>query len=104
MICTKYIGKFIRYVYNGFKAHVLIIFDYSSLYLAYYVCKDWIIRLNDITPSCVLSLNPVIKRLHKRWNWHVKSVVNAGTVLVLDLTLGALISCDVLVLTWIKGT
>jgi hypothetical protein len=60
--------------------------------------------MNDVTPSCVLSLNPVIKRLNKRWNWHVKSVVNAGTVLVLDLTLGALISCDVLVLTWIKGT
>ena len=55
--------------------------------------------MNDITPSCVLSLNPVIKQLNKRWNWHVESVVNAGTVLVLDLTLGALISCDVLVLT-----
>ena len=64
-------------------------------------------RLYDdcyIIPSYVLSLNPVIKRLIKRWNWHVKSVVNAGTVLVLDLTLGALISYDVLVLTWISGT
>jgi hypothetical protein len=60
--------------------------------------------IDDITSSYVLSLNLMIKRLHKRWNWHVKSVVNAGTVLVLDLTLGALISCDVLVLTWIKGT
>jgi hypothetical protein len=60
--------------------------------------------MNDTTPSCVLSLNPVIKRLNKWWNWHVKSVVNAGTVLFLDLTLGALISCDVLVLTWINGT
>jgi hypothetical protein len=52
----------------------------------------------------MLSLNPVIKRLNKRWNWHVKSIVNAGTVLILDLTLGALISYDVLVLTWINGT
>ena len=60
--------------------------------------------MNDITPSYMLSLNPVIKRLNKRWNWHVKSVVNAGTMLVLDLTLGALISYDVLVLTWINGT
>jgi hypothetical protein len=38
-----------------------------------------------ITPSYELSLNPVIKRLIKWWNWHVKSVVNAGTVLVLKL-------------------
>jgi hypothetical protein len=60
--------------------------------------------MNDITPSCVLSLNPVIKRLNKRWNWHVKLIVNAGTVLVLDLTLGALISYDVLVMIWINGT
>jgi hypothetical protein len=34
MVCTKYIGKFIRYVDNGFKAHELIIFDYLNLYLA----------------------------------------------------------------------
>ena len=52
----------------------------------------------------MLSLNPVIKRLNERWNWHVKLIVNDGTVLVLDLTLGALISYDVLVLTWITGT
>jgi hypothetical protein len=52
----------------------------------------------------VLSLNPVIKRLIKRWNWHVKLIINDGTVLVLDLTLGALMSYDVLVLTWINGT
>jgi hypothetical protein len=59
--------------------------------------------MNDITPSCMLSLNPVIKRLNKQWNWHVESVINTGTVLVLNLTLGALISCDVLVLTWIMA-
>jgi hypothetical protein len=52
----------------------------------------------------MLSLNPVIKRLNEWWNWHDKSVVNAGTVLVLNLTLGAWITYDVLVLTWINGT
>jgi hypothetical protein len=55
-------------------------------------------------PSYVLTLNPVIKRLNERWNWHVKSIVNAGTVLVLNLTLGALLSYEVLVLTRITGT
>ena len=53
-----------------------------------------------IIPSYVLSLNPVIKRLIKWWNWHVKSVVNVGTVLVLNLTLGAWMLYDVLVMTW----
>jgi hypothetical protein len=52
----------------------------------------------------MLSLNPVMKRLIKRWSWHVKLVVNARTVLVLNSTLGALMSYDVLVLTWITGT
>jgi hypothetical protein len=55
----------------------------------------------DRTPSYQLALNPVIKRMIKWWNWHVKSVINAGTVLVLNLTLGAWMSYDVLVLTWI---
>ena len=36
-------------------------------------------------PSYVLALNLVIKRLNERWNWHVKSIVNAGTVLILKL-------------------
>jgi hypothetical protein len=49
-------------------------------------------------------LNPVIKRLNERWNWHVRLIVNAGTVLILNLTLGALISYEVLVLTRIRGT
>jgi hypothetical protein len=55
-------------------------------------------------PSYVLALNPVIKRLNERWNWHVRLIVNAGTVLVLNLTLGALLSYEVLVLTRITGT
>jgi hypothetical protein len=59
--------------------------------------------MNDITPSCMLSLNPVIKRFIKRWNWHIESILNAGTVLVLNLTLRTLISCEVLVLTWIMA-
>jgi hypothetical protein len=52
----------------------------------------------------MLSLNPVIKRLNERWNWHVKLIINASTVLILNLTLGALMSYDVLVLTWMNGT
>jgi hypothetical protein len=52
----------------------------------------------------MLSLNPVIKRLNERRNWHVKLIINASTVLILNLTLGALMSYDVLVLTWMNGT
>jgi hypothetical protein len=55
-------------------------------------------------PSYVLALNPVIKRLIERWNWHVRSIVNAGTVLVLNLTFGAVLSYEVLVLTRMNGT
>ena len=40
--------------------------------------------LNDMIPSYVLALNPVIKRLNERWNWHIKLIVNAGTVLILN--------------------
>jgi hypothetical protein len=36
-------------------------------------------------------------------NRHVGSILNAGTVLVLNLTLGALLSYDVLVLTRLNG-
>jgi hypothetical protein len=60
--------------------------------------------MNDITPSYMLSLNPVIKRLNERRNWHIKLIINASTVLVLDLTLGALMSYDVLFLTRVNGT
>jgi hypothetical protein len=35
---------------------------------------------------------------------HVESILNAGTVLVLNLTLGALLSYEVLVLTQMNGT
>jgi hypothetical protein len=55
-------------------------------------------------PSYVLALNPVIKRLTERWNWHVKLIVNVGTVLILNLTLGALLSYEVLILTQVSGT
>jgi hypothetical protein len=55
-------------------------------------------------PSHVLTLKPVIKRLIKRWTWHVRVIVNAGTVLVLNLTLGTLMSYEVLVLTRMNGT
>jgi hypothetical protein len=36
-------------------------------------------------------------------NRHVGSILNAGTVLVLNLTLGTLLSYDVLVLTRMNG-
>jgi hypothetical protein len=36
-------------------------------------------------------------------NGHVESILNAGTVLVLNLTLGALLSYEVLVLTRMNG-
>jgi hypothetical protein len=69
----------------------------ENRFLAYYAYKASYTMI-DRTPSYQLTLNPVIKQMIKRWNWHVKSVINAGTVL--NLTLGAWMSYDVLVLTW----
>jgi hypothetical protein len=77
------------------KAHKLNSFDFGKSILGILCLQS---RLyDDRIPSYRLALNPVIKRIIKRWNWHVKSVINTGTVL--NLTLGAWMSYDVLVLT-----
>jgi hypothetical protein len=80
-------------------AHKLILFDFWKSILGILCLQS---RLYDIdkTPSYQLAINLVIKRIIKRWNWHVKLVINAGTVLVLNSTLGAWMLYDVLVLTW----
>jgi hypothetical protein len=80
-------------------AHKLILFDFWKSILGILCLQS---RLYDIdkTPSYQLAINLVIKRIIKRWNWHVKLVINTGTVLVLNSTLGAWMLYDVLVLTW----
>ena len=80
-------------------AHKLILFDFGKSILGILCLQS---RLYDIdkTPSYQLAINLVIKRIIKWWNWHVKLVINAGTVLMLNSTLGAWMLYDVLVLTW----
>jgi hypothetical protein len=65
-------------------AHKLILFTFWKSLLGILCAQN---RLYDIdkTPSCQLAINLVIKRIIKRWNWHVKLVINAGTVLVIEL-------------------